>query len=70
MTYPSPPLQGSLAAASLGSNQPDVVRLVDCNLKQSQQQRHSQQQQAGEAKYKNDENVLVSVPAQYRSEST
>ena len=36
------------------NNQPDVVRLVDCNKKQP------------EPKYRNDENVLVSIPAQYR----
>ncbi len=51
-----------MAAASLGSNQPDVVRLVDCNRRQQPATASS----TTEAKYKNDENVLVSVPAQYR----
>ncbi|XP_059081044.1 enhancer of mRNA-decapping protein 3-like isoform X2 [Tigriopus californicus] len=39
---------------NIAANQPDVVRLVDCNKRKP------------EAKYRNDENVLMSVPAQYR----
>eukprot|EP00095_Tigriopus_kingsejongensis_P011104 snap_masked-scaffold268_size230776-processed-gene-1.22 protein:Tk11104 transcript:snap_masked-scaffold268_size230776-processed-gene-1.22-mRNA-1 annotation:"enhancer of mrna-decapping protein 3" len=38
----------------IAANQPDLVRLVDCNRRKP------------ETKYRNDENVLVSVPAQYR----
>lgn len=37
------------------SNQPDVVRLVDCNRRRP-----------SEAKYRNDENVLLSLPGEYR----
>ncbi len=65
--------QGGMAAATLGgnsnggSNQPDVVRLVDCNLRKTQQAPASSSSPASEAKYRNDENVLVTIPAQYRS---
>jgi len=37
------------------SNQPDVVRLVDCNRRRP-----------SEAKFRNDENVLLSIPGEYR----
>jgi len=39
-------------------NKPDIVRLVDCNRR------------APEPKYRNDENVLESAPAEYRQIST
>jgi len=59
------------------SNQPDVVRLVDCNLRQNNKSATptvQQQQQAQppptrsemEPKYRNDQNVLATIPAQYR----
>jgi SpoU rRNA methylase family enzyme len=37
------------------TNQPDVVRLVDSNVRRP-----------SEAKFKNDENVLLSMPGEYR----
>merc|ERR1712226_669455 len=58
------------------SNQPDVVRLVDCNLRKKKQQQQRQEQEdyhqyhEPEPKYKNDENVLESLPAQYRQIET
>ena len=42
----------------LSSNQPDLVRLVDCNRRKP------------EPKYRNDENVLVAIPAKYRQIET
>lgn len=44
----------------ISSNQPDLVRLVDCN------KRTSGNNKAPEPKYRNDENVLESMPAVYR----
>lgn len=59
----------TLVGEQTGSNQPDVVRLVDCNRKpqpNQQQQPGADRSSGGGGKYRNDENVLVTVPAQYR----
>jgi len=57
------------------SNQPDVVRLVDCNTRNRnatpvQDYSYVPQSEGGrnktEPKYRNDENVLETLPAQYR----
>ncbi len=59
-------IEGEMATAvtaALGggsNNQPDVVRLVDCN------RRRGKEEAAIQPKYRNDENVLVTAPAQYR----
>ena len=54
----------------ISQNQPDVVRLVDCNRRKpessNQQGNNKDFENASEAKYRNDENVLMSLPAQYR----
>jgi len=56
-----------LVFQEIEKNQPDVVRLVDCNLRQPRQpgtpQHHNHQP---EPKYRNDQNVLATIPAQYR----
>lgn len=41
-------------------NPPDVVRLVDCNVRSRRGEREP------EPKYKNDENVIKTIPAQYK----
>ena len=46
------------------NNQPDVVRLVDCNLRNKNATPVSRTEM--EPKYRNDQNVLATIPAQYR----
>ena len=53
-----------LVFQEIEKNQPDVVRLVDCNLRQKNT--GTPQQHVPEPKYRNDQNVLATIPAQFR----